>query len=86
MSYTDNVANFLGSLGSFYETVPKEDLEMLVGNIIQKVSSREASPQRSDLDQLEVKVNGLKPTPVDTDSEADDEEEFIDTVEVRPLS
>ncbi|GFG37502.1 hypothetical protein Cfor_09564 [Coptotermes formosanus] len=44
MSYTDNVANFLGSLGSFYDAVPVEDLELLVGNVIERVRSQPGSP------------------------------------------
>ncbi|XP_049955011.1 acyl-CoA-binding domain-containing protein 5 isoform X1 [Schistocerca serialis cubense] len=44
MSYTDNVANFLGSLGSFYDSVPVEDLELLVGNVIERIRSQPGSP------------------------------------------
>ncbi|XP_034944730.1 acyl-CoA-binding domain-containing protein 5 isoform X2 [Chelonus insularis] len=44
MSYTDNVANFLGSLDSFYESVPVEDLEMLVGPVIERMRSQPGSP------------------------------------------
>lgn len=44
MSYTDNVANFLGSLGSFYDSVPVEDLELLVGNVIERMRSQPGSP------------------------------------------
>ncbi|PNF29158.1 hypothetical protein B7P43_G11862 [Cryptotermes secundus] len=44
MSYTDNVANFLGSLGSFYDAVPVEDLELLVGNVLERVRSQPGSP------------------------------------------
>jgi len=47
MSYTDNVANFLGSLGSFYDAVPVEDLELLVGNVIERVRSQPGSPLRN---------------------------------------
>lgn len=78
MSYTDNVANFLESLGSFYETVPQEDLHMLVGNIIERVGSREASPQRAEPVAV---TNGTHST--ESDSETD---EFIDTVESNPDS
>ncbi|XP_039299131.1 acyl-CoA-binding domain-containing protein 4 isoform X2 [Nilaparvata lugens] len=65
MAYTDNVANFLTSLDSFYDSVPAEDLELVMGPVIERVrsqpgsplsgsplASREASPQRS----------GTKPT------------------------
>ncbi|XP_057321550.1 acyl-CoA-binding domain-containing protein 4 [Microplitis mediator] len=44
MSYTDNVANFLGSLDSFYESVPAEDLELLVGPVIERIRSQPGSP------------------------------------------
>ncbi|KDR11486.1 Acyl-CoA-binding domain-containing protein 5 [Zootermopsis nevadensis] len=44
MSYTDNVATFLGSLGSFYDSVPVEDLELLVGNVIERIRSQPGSP------------------------------------------
>lgn len=44
MSYTDNVANFLTSLESFYESVPVEDLEMLIGPVIERVQSQPGSP------------------------------------------
>ncbi|PSN41072.1 hypothetical protein C0J52_10614 [Blattella germanica] len=44
MSYTDNVATFLGSLGSFYDNVPPEDLELLIGNVIERVRSQPGSP------------------------------------------
>ncbi|XP_069703645.1 acyl-CoA-binding domain-containing protein 4 isoform X1 [Periplaneta americana] len=44
MSYTDNVATFLGSLGSFYDAVPVEDLELLVGNVIERIRSQPGSP------------------------------------------
>jgi hypothetical protein len=47
MSYTDNVANFLGSLGSFYDAVPVEDLELLVGNVLERVRSQPGSPLSS---------------------------------------
>lgn len=44
MSYTDNVANFLGSLDSFYESVPAEDLELLVGPVLERMRSQPGSP------------------------------------------
>lgn len=48
MSYTENVAQFLESLDSFYERVPQEDLNLLVGNIVERVvgGSGESSPLR----------------------------------------
>lgn len=44
MSYTDNVATFLGSLNSFYESVPAEDLELLVGPVLERIRSQPDSP------------------------------------------
>ncbi|XP_015116621.1 acyl-CoA-binding domain-containing protein 5 [Diachasma alloeum] len=44
MSYTDNVATFLGSLDAFYESVPAEDLELLVGPVIERIRSQPGSP------------------------------------------
>ncbi|XP_011301720.1 acyl-CoA-binding domain-containing protein 4 [Fopius arisanus] len=44
MSYTDNVATFLGSLDAFYESVPAEDLELLVGPVIERMRSQPGSP------------------------------------------
>lgn len=44
MSYTANVADFLGSLESFYESVPAEDLELLVGPVIERIRSQPGSP------------------------------------------
>ncbi|XP_071442547.1 acyl-CoA-binding domain-containing protein 5-like [Hetaerina americana] len=48
MSYTENVAQFLESLDSFYEKVPAEDLNLLVGSIVERVvgGSGESSPLR----------------------------------------
>lgn len=47
MSYTDNVATFLGSLDSFYESVPAEDLELLVGPVLERMRSQPGSPLSS---------------------------------------
>ena len=40
MSYTENVATFLGSLDSFYESVPAEDLELIVGPVLERIRSQ----------------------------------------------
>ncbi|GLH00116.1 Uncharacterized protein GBIM_06572 [Gryllus bimaculatus] len=67
MSYTDNVASFLGSLGSFYDHVPAEDLELLVGPVIERLRSQPGSPLGGSpfeiLANAELKKN-LKPTRV----------------------
>lgn len=44
MSYTDSVANFVGSLEAFYESVPAEDLELLVGPVLERLRSQPGSP------------------------------------------
>lgn len=44
MSYNAKVETFLGSLGNFYDTVPAEDLEMLLGPVIERVRSQPGSP------------------------------------------
>lgn len=60
MAYTDNVANFLTSLDSFYESVPAEDLEMLIGPVIEKVRSQPGSPlSRSPLASREASPHRL---------------------------
>jgi hypothetical protein len=75
MSYNENVEEFLGSLGSFYEAVPQEDLQMAVGDIIEKVSSRGSSPAHSTASpsrQLNLSLAVAE--------EDDDEEEFKDSL------
>ncbi|KZC11799.1 Acyl-CoA-binding domain-containing protein 5 [Dufourea novaeangliae] len=47
MSYTDKVASFLGSLDTFYESVPQEDLELLVGPVLERMRSQPSSPLSS---------------------------------------
>lgn len=44
MSYTDKVATFVGSLDTFYESVPAEDLELLVGPVLERMRSQPSSP------------------------------------------
>lgn len=41
MAYNDNVETFMGSLDSFYENVPAEELDMILGK--EKVQVRRAS-------------------------------------------
>ncbi|XP_003708341.1 uncharacterized protein LOC100876599 isoform X2 [Megachile rotundata] len=60
MSYTDKVATFLDSLDTFCESVPPEDLELLLGPVLERMrsqpdlplsgsplASRETSPHRA---------------------------------------
>lgn len=44
MSYTDKVANFLDSLDSFCESVPAEDLELLLGPVLERMRSQPDLP------------------------------------------
>ncbi|KAK3930199.1 Acyl-CoA-binding domain-containing protein 5 [Frankliniella fusca] len=44
MSYTENVAKFMGSLDSVYEAVPAADLELLLGPTIERMRSMPGSP------------------------------------------
>ncbi|XP_043464741.1 acyl-CoA-binding domain-containing protein 5 [Leptopilina heterotoma] len=63
MSYTDNVANFLGSLDSFYESVPAEDLELLVGPVLERMRSQPGSPlSGSPLGSRETSPNRVRNT------------------------
>jgi len=77
MSYNENVAEFLGSLGSFYEAVPQEDLQMAVGDIIEKVSSRGSSPAHSTASPS--RQQNLSQTPV-VDEEDDEDDDFKDSL------
>lgn len=49
MSYNDNIGTFLGSLGSFYDSVPVEDIEMLLGPVLERVRSQPGSPLHGSL-------------------------------------
>ncbi|XP_059471572.1 acyl-CoA-binding domain-containing protein 5 [Neocloeon triangulifer] len=81
MSYNENVAEFLGSLGSFYEAVPQEDLQLAVGDIIERVSSRDTSPTHSTKSPSKYNLSQA-PEPVDDDE--DEYDDFKDSlVEVR---
>ncbi|KAK6634360.1 hypothetical protein RUM43_011760 [Polyplax serrata] len=54
MSYNDNIGMFLGSLGNFYDNVPVEDIEMLLGPVIDRVRASPGSPlQNSPLGSRE---------------------------------
>lgn len=96
MSYNENVGQFLESLGSFYETVPQEDLQILVGNIINDVpkpvgmdntpfripvpKALLSSLEASPASSFEEKTS-YSPVPMATESDSDGDE-FIDTIEV----
>ncbi|XP_017884569.1 acyl-CoA-binding domain-containing protein 5 [Ceratina calcarata] len=100
MSYTDKVANFLDSLDSFCESVPPEDLELLLGPVLERMrsqpdmplsgsplASRETSPHRA-CNMTRHIASSLETSPATSHSatplDTDGEEEFIDTVESAP--
>lgn len=100
MSYTDKVANFLDSLDSFCESVPPEDLELLLGPVLERMrsqpgmplsgsplASRETSPHRG-CNMTRHIASSLETSPATSHSasplDTDGEDEFIDTVESAP--
>ncbi|XP_017797808.1 PREDICTED: acyl-CoA-binding domain-containing protein 5 [Habropoda laboriosa] len=100
MSYTDNVATFLHSLDTFCESVPAEDLELLLGPVLERMrsqpglplsgsplASRETSPHRV-CNMTRHIASSLETSPAASHSasppDTDGEEEFIDTVESAP--
>ncbi|KAK1124387.1 hypothetical protein K0M31_006751 [Melipona bicolor] len=100
MSYTDKVANFLDSLDSFCESVPPEDLELLLGPVLERMrsqpgmplsgsplASRETSPHRICNITRHI-ASSLETSPATSHSasppDTDGEDEFIDTVESAP--
>lgn len=44
MSYTDKVATFLDSLDTFCDNVPPEDLELLLGPVLERMRSQPDLP------------------------------------------
>lgn len=95
MSYNDNVANFLEAQTDL-EAVPLGDLELIAGDVIERVrsqpnspfASREASPQRqrSSLETSPVSSPSISPPPgVNHVQDSDhSDEEYIDTVDSEP--
>ncbi|KAJ1527073.1 hypothetical protein ONE63_008614 [Megalurothrips usitatus] len=80
MSYTENVAKFMGSLDSVYEAVPAADLELLLGPTLERMrsmpgspisntplGSRETSPSRTAAKQLPVS-SSLGSSPASSES------------------
>lgn len=59
MSYTENVATFLSSLDSFYETVPQEDLELVCGSVLERIRSQQSvgSDSITDITESSQKEN-----------------------------
>jgi len=84
MSYTDNVADFYGSINEL-DNVNVQDLELIAPDAIRKVrsrpnspfASREASPVRAAGQLTNGYTNGHHQSATDTS-----DEEYIDTVEV----
>lgn len=94
MSYTDNVANFMGSIDEL-DNISVEDLQLVAPEAIKKVRSRpnspfhsrETSPIRSEIEYTNGNAykNGLKNGYTNGHHQSTDtsDEEYIDTVEVR---
>ncbi|XP_055306838.1 acyl-CoA-binding domain-containing protein 5-like [Sitodiplosis mosellana] len=94
MSYTDNVAEFMGSVSEL-DGIDVDDLETVAPEAIKKVksqpnspfASREASPIRSSERTLRYRnemdyINGHSHNGHLTTTEPSDDDEYIDTVEV----
>jgi len=87
MSYTDNVADFLEAPTTALEALNMSDLELVAGDVIERVrsqpnspiASREASPQRYRTSSIETSP-ATSPSPPDDSDRSDDE--YIDSVEV----
>ncbi|KAJ8687854.1 hypothetical protein QAD02_023649 [Eretmocerus hayati] len=100
MSYNENVANFMDSFDAFYESVPIDDLELVVGPIMDRLrsqsggaltplGSREASPIRRSDATIHNNFSHLEATSDNLNvssgnGETETEDEFIDTVESVP--
>lgn len=91
MSYTDNVADFYGSLNQL-DNVSVEDLQLVAPAAIKKarsnpnspLHSREASPTRDTESATNGFTNGYQNGYSHSATDTSDDE-YIDTVEVRTL-
>lgn len=90
MSYSDKVANFLEAPSNELECVNMimDDLELVAGDVLEKVRSRPNSPLASrEASPVRLRSSGIS-TPVSTSSIEPDEsdhnsdDEYIDTIEV----
>lgn len=82
LSYSDKVANFLEASSSELESINMNDLELIAGDVLQRVRSQTNSPI-SSRDASPTHINTRPESPNTDPSLADDEsdEEYIDTIE-----
>ncbi|CAO1352354.1 unnamed protein product [Diamesa serratosioi] len=93
MSYTDNVANFMGSIDEL-DNISVEDLQLVAPEAIKKVRSRpnspfhsrETSPIRSEIEYTNGSAYKNGYTNGHHQSTDTSDEEYIDTVELLPSS
>lgn len=86
MSYSDKVANFLEAPTNELDTINIDDLELIAGDVMERVrslpnsplASREASPVRLD-SNVGISASPSPSTPEDESDHSDDE--YIDTIE-----
>lgn len=87
MSYSDKVANFLEAPTNELDTINLDDLELVAGDVLERVrsqpnsplASREGSPIRFGSKSSSLRSSPL-PSPPDSDSDHSDDE-YIDTIE-----
>jgi len=90
MSYTENVADFYGSISEL-DNVSVEDLQLVAPEAIKKarsnpnspLHSRETSPTRDTVSISNGYQNGYSHS---TSTDTSDDDEYIDTVEVRNIA
>lgn len=86
MSYSDKVANFLEAPPSELDSLNIADLELIVGDVMERVRSENNSPLGSREASPNRLLSSLGTTPSDTPTSPDDtdhsDEEYIDSVEV----
>lgn len=82
LSYSDKVANFLEASANELESINMNDLELIAGDILQRVRSQTNSPI-SSRDASPTHIESRPQSPNSDNNLGDDEsdEEFIDTIE-----
>lgn len=93
MSYTENVADFYGSINQL-DNVNVDDLALIAPEAINKarsnpnspLHSRETSPERTIANIPNGYTNGYQNGYSHSASDTSDDDEYIDTVEVRKVT
>ncbi|XP_044747466.1 acyl-CoA-binding domain-containing protein 5 [Coccinella septempunctata] len=82
LSYSDKVANFLEASSNELESISMSDLELIAGDVLQRVRSQTNSPI-SSRDASPTHISSRPESPNSNHIFADDEsdEEYIDTIE-----